>query len=281
MGIALSPTFRVVSQRPCWGHVTGAVMSKSCVHCLCPHPWQSSPYIQYGIRRTRIWVPTIEQGANLCFCSTVAYNLLSACSVCQGGDLRTWSDYSHNCTKTMDPSTFPNPVPPEVRVPQWALRDVTLVNLWDATTAFTMGGRPLFLYGFRLTDRLSSDTPEILPGELIGTSPSSSISPTSSTSSSAPASTSSGSTSSGSGSNAGAIAGGVAGGVVGIAAIVGLLFVIRRRQQRTQVPVSCILGQRHITSAISVANEPNSSHNVVRPYTGTPVDAISVVLVAV
>ncbi|KAH8978615.1 hypothetical protein EDB92DRAFT_552953 [Lactarius akahatsu] len=168
--------------------------------------------------------PPEEQGANLCFCNTVTFNLLSACSVCQGGDLRTWSDYSHNCTKTMDPSTFPNPVPPKTRVPQWALRDVTLVNLWDATTAFTIG-----------------DTPEILPGELIGTSSSSSVSPTSSTSSSAPASTSPVSTSSGNGSNVGAIAGGVAGGVVAIAAIAGLLFVFRRRQQRAQAPSAAFL----------------------------------------
>ncbi|KAH9038682.1 hypothetical protein EDB83DRAFT_2318490 [Lactarius deliciosus] len=205
--------------------------------------------------------PPEDQGANLCFCNTVTYNLLSACSVCQGAGLRTWSDYSHNCTKTMDPSTFPNPIPPDTRVPQWALRDVTLVNLWDATTAFNIGGRPLFLYGFRLTERLSSDTPEILPGSLIGTSSSSSVSPTSSTSSSAPTPTSPVSTSSGGGSNAGAIAGGVAGGVVALAAIAGLLFVFRRRQQRAQAPSAAFLGNEISPppSASSMSKVPPAS----------------------
>ncbi|KAI9438025.1 hypothetical protein H4582DRAFT_230300 [Lactarius indigo] len=180
------------------------------------YPIQDSSYSYLG--------PPVEQGVNLCFCNTVVYNLLSACSVCQGGDLRTWSDYSHNCTKTMDPSTFPNPIPPETRVPRWALQDVTLVNLWNATTAFTTG-----------------DTPEILPGELISTSSSSSVSPTSSTSSSAPTSASPISTSSRSGSNTAAIAGGVAGGVVAIAVIAGLVFIFWRRQQRAQAPSAAFL----------------------------------------
>ncbi|KAH8988006.1 hypothetical protein EDB86DRAFT_3245645 [Lactarius hatsudake] len=218
--------------------------------------------------------PPEDQAANLCFCSTVTYNLLSACSVCQGAGLRTWSDYSHNCTKTMDPSTFPNPIPPDTRVPQWALRDVTLVNLWDATTAFNTGGRPLFLHGFHLTERLSSDTPEILPGALIGTSSSSSVSPTSSTSSSAPTPTSPVSTSSGGGSNAGVIAGGVVGGVVALAAIAGLLFVFRRRQQRAQAPSAAFLGNDISPPPSGITNEQSYSRDVVRPHTGIADDVI-------
>ncbi|KAI9447111.1 hypothetical protein BJY52DRAFT_375071 [Lactarius psammicola] len=168
--------------------------------------------------------PTEEQAANLCLCNTVTFNLLSACSVCQGGQLRTWSSYSSNCTRPIAPSTFPNPVPPDTRVPQWTLQDVTRVNLWNATTAFIIG-----------------DTPEILPGELIDTSASSSVSPTPSASSSAPASTSPVSTSSGSGSNTGAIAGGAAGGVIVAAAIAGLVFIFWRRRRSAQAPASAFL----------------------------------------
>ncbi|KAI9447109.1 hypothetical protein BJY52DRAFT_375035 [Lactarius psammicola] len=163
--------------------------------------------------------PDLEEAVNLCICNSVAYNLLSACGMCQGGQQRTWSDYTYNCSSNEDPSTFPNPIPAGTRVPQWALQDATHVNLWNATKAMTIG-----------------DTPEILPGELIGTSASSSISPTPSASSSAPASTSPVSTSSGSRPNKGAIAGGVVGGVIIIAATAGLGFIFWRRRRRSQAP---------------------------------------------
>ncbi len=104
-----------------------------------------------------------------------------------------------------------------------------------------VGNQTIFLHGSRLTDRLSSDTPEILPGELIGASASSSVSPTITASSSAPAFTSPVPTSSGSGSNTGAIAGGVAGGVVAIAAIAGLVFIFWRRRRPARAPSAAFL----------------------------------------
>src|SRR6266702_4336783 len=113
-----------------------------------------------------------------------------------------------------------------------------------------VGNQTIFLYGSRLIDRLSSDTPEILPGALIGTSASSSVSSTSSASSSAAASASPVSTiSSGSGLNTGAIAGGVGGGVIAIAAIAGLLFWRRRR--RAQAP--------SVASVVKDASPPPST----------------------
>ncbi|KAI9459697.1 hypothetical protein BJY52DRAFT_356708 [Lactarius psammicola] len=92
--------------------------------------------------------PSILQSANKCECSTVAFNLFSACSTCQGGTSDPWTFYSENCTVSVKPSTFPNKVPPQTRVPQWVLQDPTIENLWDASEAFTIG-----------------DSPEILPGE--------------------------------------------------------------------------------------------------------------------
>ncbi|KAI9459698.1 hypothetical protein BJY52DRAFT_356725 [Lactarius psammicola] len=90
---------------------------------------------------------------NPCDCSTVSFNLLSACSTCQGGTTSSWTLYSENCTITVETSTFPNKVPPQTRVPQWALQDTTIENRWDATEAFTIG-----------------DSPEIPPGKKVGPS---------------------------------------------------------------------------------------------------------------
>jgi len=85
-----------------------------------------------------------------CWCNTVTYNLISACSECQGGQSLFWSDYNFNCTLILAPSTFPNPVPAGTRVPQWALLGIPSSNYWSPTAAEHVG-----------------DTPEILPGELI------------------------------------------------------------------------------------------------------------------
>jgi len=96
----------------------------------------------------------------LCKCSTVKYSLLSACSACQIGTWGTWSQYSTNCTQIL-PSTFPNPVPNGVRVPKWALLDITLENEWDPSKASAVGG-----------------TPEVGPGGVMGPSGVHTIGPT-------------------------------------------------------------------------------------------------------
>ncbi|KAH9169671.1 hypothetical protein EDB89DRAFT_1908438 [Lactarius sanguifluus] len=158
--------------------------------------------------------------ANPCKCNTVTYNLISACDGCQGSLWTTWSEYSFNCTSTLPPSVFPNPVPLGTSVPQWALVDNTFENLWNATKAYIAGV-----------------TPELGPGSLISASTSGSVSPTSSASQSG----ASFSSSSGSGSNTAAIAGGVAGGVVVIGAIGVLLFYLLRRR-RSQVPSAAVNG---------------------------------------
>ncbi|KAH9018635.1 hypothetical protein EDB85DRAFT_2154332 [Lactarius pseudohatsudake] len=102
---------------------------------------------------------------------------------------------------------FSHPVTAGTRVPQWALLDITFLlpkraNIWNATAAQIVG-----------------DTPEILPGGLIGTSASSPSRK----------------------SNTGAIAGGVAGGVVAIAAIAGLVFIFWRRQRHAKAPPAASL----------------------------------------
>jgi len=86
-------------------------------------------------------------------CSTVTYSLLSACSSCQVGRWGPWSQYSTNCTQIRQPSTFPNPVPNGIRVPKWALLDITVEDSWAPSKASAVGG-----------------TPEVGPGGVMGLS---------------------------------------------------------------------------------------------------------------
>ncbi|KAH9028994.1 hypothetical protein EDB85DRAFT_1572534 [Lactarius pseudohatsudake] len=146
--------------------------------------------------------------ANPCWCTTVAYNLLSACAGCQGGLSLSWSEYYLNCTRIPAPSTFPNPVPAGTHVPQWVLQDTSRSGIWSYNSA-----------------RLVGDTPEVFPGELINTPTTSTIRTTTSASLTVvPVPTSPSSISSGSGLYKGAFAGGVVSGVTAIAAIFLSLF---------------------------------------------------------
>jgi len=97
--------------------------------------------------------PYASQSTDLCECNTIAYSLLSACSACQGGTWVSWSEYSARCVKVLPPSTFPNPVPLDTRVPKWALIDVTSDITWDSSKAMSVG-----------------DSPEAAPGAILGSS---------------------------------------------------------------------------------------------------------------
>ena len=188
MGIALSPIFYVgcftidiqsfnsIGQNSC---TVAAYLLGTCygggnmfLKLLRAPPVSSSPaeLTLYPLRNTSYAYlgPSEDQAANLCFCNTVTFNLLSACGVCQGGQLRTY--ISFHCTaicrnypphdlagriirktaqnpwtpprestiaayrlmfglgpeRQISARRFPNPVPPETRVQQWALQDVTV-----------------------------------------------------------------------------------------------------------------------------------------------------------
>ncbi|KAN0119097.1 hypothetical protein V8E52_004544 [Russula decolorans] len=173
--------------------------------------------------------PSGVDDTNLCKCNTVTYSLISACDACQGAVWTSWSDYSSNCTKTLPPSSFPNPVPLGTRVPQWALLDITSENNWNSNKSFAVG-----------------DSPEQAAGVILG--------PSGATVSSSASGTRSGATSSLSGessstakptssptskssSNMGIIVGGAVGGVVVIAlAAIAIGFFLRQR--RSEAPAS-------------------------------------------
>ncbi|KAH8977666.1 hypothetical protein EDB92DRAFT_711304 [Lactarius akahatsu] len=163
-----------------------------------------------GVGNTHYAGPSREEDleANPCWCNTVTYNLLSACSGCQGGRSLLWTQYHQNCTRILEPSTFSNPVPVGTRVPHWVLQDTSSSGIWSYSSAQLIG-----------------DTPEIFPGELINTPTTSTIRTTTSASLTiVPVPTSPSFTSSGSGLYKGAFAGLVVCGVTAIAAIFLSLF---------------------------------------------------------
>ncbi|KAH9955182.1 hypothetical protein BGW80DRAFT_375847 [Lactifluus volemus] len=186
--------------------------------------------------------PRTDDGKTLlmCQCNTVVYSLMSACGACQGQTWAGWYQYSTNCTNNYPTSSFPNPVPSGVRVPYWALIDVTVSGSWDSRQAYAVG-----------------DTPEVVPGVLIGNSPASSIgsslgawstltyaSKTASVSVTAASTPSSNSGSSrGSSSNASAIAGGAVGGITAICAAALVFYYLRRRMPPPQGSATAAMSQ--------------------------------------
>ncbi|KAF8497752.1 hypothetical protein F5888DRAFT_1694525 [Russula emetica] len=86
-------------------------------------------------------------------CSTIGYSLLSACDGCQGSDwIRAyvsainWTKYAYNCTKTMPPGSFPNPIPAGTRLPvgsprchSFMLQNENNYN-WNANKSYAVGG---------------------------------------------------------------------------------------------------------------------------------------------
>ncbi|KAJ7651837.1 hypothetical protein B0H17DRAFT_1215140 [Mycena rosella] len=71
--------------------------------------------------------------ANLCTCSWAAYNLLSACTVCQGFDaaVENWAAYDQNCGAFLETDTYyPSNVtlPTGTAIPFWATTNPTTWN---------------------------------------------------------------------------------------------------------------------------------------------------------
>jgi len=162
--------------------------------------------------------------------------------------------------------SFPNPVPAGTRVPQWALIDVTVrsrviyhpmrivltAHLSLRTTGTPTSLRPsvvgihtcLFFDTFH-THLPLLDTPEVLPGALIGDSSGTGTAAGATATRSSPAPTGSSSPTSTSppsqhSSNVGAIAGGVVGGVAAISIAAAAIFFYLRRQHPKAPPASYI-----------------------------------------
>jgi len=153
--------------------------------------------------------PPSGTGATSCRCNTVLYDLLSACSVCQGGLVGTWPDWISFCPSNIVEKTYPNAIPADTAIPGWAYLDPTTTGVWNATQAQAYAAT--------------------------GAGPASSSSSTGSSGSNT-----------GGGTNTGAIVGGVIGGIAAIIIIALLVWFFRRRsadkgEKVTPVPY----GARH------------------------------------
>ncbi|CAE6425427.1 unnamed protein product [Rhizoctonia solani] len=158
--------------------------------------------------------------ANRCRCNSVQWNLLSACSMCQGGQAGTWQRWTVNCSSTVTTSAseggYPLLIPSGVSVPHWAYYDFTLSGIFNAVIASQQTGPE--------SSAVSSSTPT-------GTRTSSTSATAVATSTNVPSGSDDAKSS---GSNTGAIVGGVVGGVVGIALIAVIAFIVVRKNKQNQ-----------------------------------------------
>jgi len=218
-----------------------------------------------------LYVP--YQDTNFCWCSAIAYSLLSACDGCQGSIWNSWLEYTYNCTNTLPPSSFPNPVPEGTRLPQWALIGVKSGSTWNQSMAIAVG-----------------DSPELGPGTTLpGSSSSSSSTGQSSSSLTGPSTTYSSAHPSntttivgGHSSNTGAIAGGVVAGVAAIFIAAVALFFYRKRRRSLAPPTfdeqtgeynpQVMSGHETVTSSLPETSAslfsslPETSTSLLRPY---------------
>jgi len=154
-------------------------------------------YSVYNLSYPLQYLPPDETQTNPCTCSTVGYSMLSACGICQGGNIATWTHWSSNCGGIFM-SEFDLPIPPETAIPAWAYLDVSH-NGFNVTAA-----------------QADLNAPE---STAVASATSSSLYST-------------GTYSATKQSNPVAIAGGVVGGLVGITAIAGgvAVFLVRRKR---------------------------------------------------
>ncbi|KAI0073459.1 hypothetical protein K474DRAFT_1692658 [Panus rudis PR-1116 ss-1] len=172
----------------------------------------------------------IPETATACQCSSVFFNVLQACALCQNGSsvpyvsvlvlvkpLRDsnklgyrWSTWNTNCTDAIYVQVYPHDIPIGTSVPAWAYLDDTMSDNFNVTAA----------------KALSESKP---PDSSALPSPTSNTS--SATSSSTPTVAPVAGSSSGKKTNVGAIVGGVIAGVVVLALIAGAAFwFIRKRK---------------------------------------------------
>ncbi|KAJ3919988.1 hypothetical protein F5877DRAFT_77540 [Lentinula edodes] len=152
-----------------------------------------------------------SEDQNPCLCTSVVYNLVSMCRLCQtenGKIYPTWSQWTTNCSSL-------NAGPGGTAVPDWAYQDVSGTDAFNETLAANVA----------TTNHSESSS---------STSPSS-------TSTTSPTSSSVG-VPSDKGNRTAIIVGGVIGGLVGLALLaVVILFFIRRRRHSRMAPSTAYL----------------------------------------
>jgi len=159
---------------------------------------------------------------NTCECNAVYYNLLMACSVCQGDQVVGWSAFTGGCpTAYLDPTGFPNSIPLGTSVPTWAYIDPRPLGLFSASQAQAYA------------DSASvSLTPGVSPSATSTSTTTTAISTISVDSNSQSTSTASPSSNSSKSSPIGAIVGGIVGGLAVIVLCVIALLLYNRGKNK-------------------------------------------------
>jgi len=191
--------------------------------------------------------PTLSS-ANNYSCSSVVYNLISACAFCQHHAYIPWIDWDSNCTDNPVPlGQYILPIPPQTNVPGWAYITPDAMNgTFNPAIAQAESN---------LAESTTLSTP--VPTSPIPTS----VNP--STPTNAP------STGSSKGTNVGAIAGGVVGGAVIIAtvSIVVLLLIKRSRKGRIAPSVAFSMGNYGSSPPVSRLSHPVGPYSPIETPT--------------
>ncbi|KAJ3995649.1 hypothetical protein F5050DRAFT_1895643 [Lentinula boryana] len=183
-----------------------------------------------------------EEDQNPCLCTSVVYNLVSMCRLCQTDDgkvyptyvglaqcissrgqtlsselVHRWSQWSTNCSSLN--TGFPLGLPGDTAVPDWAYQNITESDAFNETLAAEVA----------TTDHSESSS-LALPSSTSAASPtSSSVRPPK-----------------GPNSDTALIVGSLLGGLIGLALLVGaILFFIRRRRRSRMAPSTVYLEASH------------------------------------
>ncbi|CUA76767.1 hypothetical protein RSOLAG22IIIB_02239 [Rhizoctonia solani] len=153
-------------------------------------------------------------GANICRCNTVVWNLIQACSLCQGGRTASWGNWISNCsTNSITIGSYPRQLPPYVAISGWAYLDFTSQGTFQPQVAREAAATA--------SESISA------PAQTQSLTSAGSATSTS-TATPAPDSPT---------TNVGAIAGGVVGGVVGLAFLIILgWFILRKKATSKENP---------------------------------------------
>jgi len=103
-------TLNNLQQSPC---LVAAILGHQCA----PDTAFNVPEIVSGQR----YLPPSGQQANSCECSSIYFSLLSACAICQGSSLGTFTSWTQACPQSnVSLETYPMTTPNGTRIPPWA-----------------------------------------------------------------------------------------------------------------------------------------------------------------
>ncbi|KAH8107947.1 hypothetical protein BXZ70DRAFT_1003367 [Cristinia sonorae] len=96
--------------------------------------------------------------ANICTCSSVTYTMMMACSYCQQGRVRPWSEWVGNCTAEQATNgKYLHGVPAGTDIPTWSYLEIE-GDYWDPVRAQAFASPPPIIDGQPSNDTTESST---------------------------------------------------------------------------------------------------------------------------